>query len=134
MSDRSNSWTTSIIVGTIIALIGILTGLYIADNARQQLAAATQQTEQQETGTEKSASPTPQPKAATLDELPPLDPMEPEAEVPAPAEEPQEATQAEEPVEEPTATPQEEEQDTFEEVTPEELEELTPEQTNDTVG
>ena len=51
MSDRSNSWTTSIIVGTIIALIGILTGLYIADNARQQLAAATQQTEQQETGT-----------------------------------------------------------------------------------
>lgn len=38
MSDK-NSFITSIIVGAVIALLGILTGLYIANNAHEQLAA-----------------------------------------------------------------------------------------------
>lgn len=39
MSDKRIS-LTPIIVGVVIALLGILTGLYVADNARQQLAVA----------------------------------------------------------------------------------------------
>lgn len=39
MSDNKLGALTPIIVGVVIALIGILTGLYIADNAREQLAA-----------------------------------------------------------------------------------------------
>ena len=41
MSDSHRFSYTPIIVGVVIALLGILTGLYIADNARQQLAAYT---------------------------------------------------------------------------------------------
>lgn len=37
MSDNKLGALTPIIVGVVIALIGILTGLYIADNAREQL-------------------------------------------------------------------------------------------------
>ncbi|MBO4811778.1 MAG: hypothetical protein J5552_09490 [Prevotella sp.] len=132
MSDKRTSWTTSIVVGTIIALIGILTGLYIADNARQQLAAATEQPEEQEMVTDKKEDPAPLP-ATTLDELPPLDPMEPEPEVPAVVEEePVVPTQPETPAEEPVATPQESEQDDFEEVTPEELEEISTDDVDNT--
>lgn len=40
MSDKKTA-LTPIIVGAVIALIGILTGLYVAVNAREQLAAAT---------------------------------------------------------------------------------------------
>ena len=39
MSDKRTS-LTPIIVGTVIVLLGILTGLYVADNAKQQLAVA----------------------------------------------------------------------------------------------
>ena len=42
MSDSRRFSYTPIIVGVVIALLGILTGLYIADNARQQLAAYTE--------------------------------------------------------------------------------------------
>ena len=41
MSDRKTS-ITPIIVGVVIALLGILTGLYIATNAREQLEAQNQ--------------------------------------------------------------------------------------------
>ena len=134
MSDKRTSWTTSIVVGTIIALIGILTGLYIADNARQQLAAAAEQSvEGQETVTSTVEAPATQPAPTALEELPPLDPMEPVPEVPAVVEEETVVTTpAESPVEEPVATPQEPEQDDFEEVTPEELEDLSTEDTEDT--
>ena len=134
MSDKRTSWTTSIVVGTIIALIGILTGLYIADNARQQLAAAAEQSvEGQETVTSTVEVPATQPAPTALEELPPLDPMEPEPEVPAVVEEETVVnTPTESPAEEPVAAPQEPEQDDFEEVTPEELEDLSTEDTEDT--
>ena len=54
MSGSHRFSYTPIIVGVVIALLGVLTGLYIADNARQQLAAYTaenpssSQTEQSE--------------------------------------------------------------------------------------
>ena len=44
MSDKQTSYTP-IVVGVVIALIGILTGLYIADNAWQQLARSETTTE-----------------------------------------------------------------------------------------
>ena len=84
MSDNKLGALTPIIVGVVIALIGILTGLYIADNAREQLAVATQTvpvdvTQQPVSLTTPSAAPNeaslPADEIESLDELPPLEPI-----------------------------------------------------------
>ena len=66
MPDKRTS-LTPIIVGVIIALLGILTGLYIADNARSQLAAAHTEQALESTEQEEAANPMP---VAPVDELP----------------------------------------------------------------
>ena len=132
MSDKRAS-LTPIIVGAVIGLLGILVGLYIADNAREQLAAVQAQSateQQEEAGPATTSLPVVEEQPA-LQELPPLEPIVQEPEV-LPAEE-EELTaekevakdttdQTEEPVpEEPVKVeeetePVEEEIDEFEEV------------------
>jgi len=83
MSDKKQFSYTPIIVGVIIALIGILTGFYIADNARQQLAVNQKGTDMffndsLKTDTTTPATDSPQ----SIDELPPLDPVVVDAPIP----------------------------------------------------
>lgn len=76
MSDKRTS-LTPIIVGTVIALIGILTGLYIADNAREQLALAQKEaaSEAEMPDQEMIDQPALPLAADEIPELPPLDPV-----------------------------------------------------------
>ena len=46
MSDKKKFDFTPIVVGVVVGAIGVLAGLYVADNARQQLAAAQAAAEQ----------------------------------------------------------------------------------------
>ncbi len=120
---------TPIIVGAVIALLGILVGLYFAVNAREQLAAASTDTETpaQEAGVANADADAALPVEATTDlpDLPAVD------ETPVLADDEQEPVPEEPVVETPTVTtvddvpavPAEADvPDDFEEVTPEELE------------
>ena len=60
MSDNRRFSYTPIVVGIVIALLGILTGFYIADNARQQLALLSASENQPSSDSEQ-----PDPQAAT---------------------------------------------------------------------
>jgi len=118
MSDKRTS-LSPIIVGVVIALIGILTGLYIADNARSQLKESQQETvaTEQDDDVDKSQA-TELTTFAPADELPAVidDPLPPVVSDPLPTE----AREADE-----QAVPAEElpvEPDDFEEVPLEELE------------
>ena len=75
MSDNRTQ-LTPIIVGVVIALLGILTGLYIADNAREQLALAQKETQSDEEMPAQEMVDVPALPSADdeLPELPPLDP------------------------------------------------------------
>ena len=75
MSDNRTQ-LTPIIVGVVIALLGILTGLYIADNAREQLALAQKETlsDEEMPAQEKVDLPALPSADDELPELPPLDP------------------------------------------------------------
>ena len=82
MSDKRAS-LTPIIVGAVIGLLGILVGLYIADNAREQLAAVQAQSateQQEEAGAATTSLPVAEEQPA-LQELPPLEPVVQEPEV-----------------------------------------------------
>lgn len=95
MSDKRAS-LTPIIVGAVIGLLGILVGLYIADNAREQLAAVQAQSateQQEEAGAATTSLPVAEEQPA-LQELPPLEPMVQEPEV-LPVEEEQPAEKEE---------------------------------------
>lgn len=74
MSDKRQTPWTPVVVGVVVALLGILVGFYVADNARQQLADA-----QQQASHDDEASPTNPPyppQEGTVEaELPPLDPI-----------------------------------------------------------
>lgn len=131
MSDNRTQ-LTPIIVGVVIALLGILTGLYIADNAREQLALAQKETlsDEEMPAQEKVDLPALPSADDELPELPPLDPAYME-------EPPVHEEDADVVEEEPIAPPVEdtteidapeaeegEEVDDFEEVPLEELEEV----------
>jgi len=130
MSDRKTS-ITPIIVGVGIALLGILTGLYIATNAREQLEAQNQNVSP---ATENMQATDAQPatEQAALPDLPEIEGTS------APiAEEPIEVEEVEEPVipevpnveETPKVTTVETEQgepDDFVPVSPEEIEKALP--------
>ena len=75
MSDNRTQ-LTPIIVGVVIALLGILTGLYIADNAREQLALAQKEalSDEEMPAQEKVDLPALPSADDELPELPPLDP------------------------------------------------------------
>ena len=75
MSDNRTQ-LTPIIVGAVIALLGILTGLYIADNAREQLALAQKEALSDEVMPAQEMVELPALPSADdeLPELPPLDP------------------------------------------------------------
>ena len=75
MSDNRTQ-LTPIIVGVVIALLGILTGLYIADNAREPLALAqTEALSDEEMPAQEKVDVPALPSADDeLPELPPLDP------------------------------------------------------------
>ena len=75
MSDNRTQ-LTPIIVGVVIALLGILTGLYIADNAREQLALAQKEalSDEEMPAQEKVDLPSLPSADDELPELPPLDP------------------------------------------------------------
>jgi len=76
MSDKRQFSYTPIIVGVIIALIGILTGFYIADNARQQLAVNQKGSDMFFDDSLKAEPAVPVETAPLpLEELPPLDPV-----------------------------------------------------------
>ena len=130
MSDNRTQ-LTPIIVGVVIALLGILTGLYIADNAREQLALAQKETLSDEEMPAQEMVDVPALPSADdeLPELPPLDPAY--MEEPPVHEEDVEVVEEESiapPVEDTTEVdiPEEgaEEVDDFEEVPLEELEEV----------
>lgn len=131
MSDNRTQ-LTPIIVGVVIALLGILTGLYIADNAREQLALAQKEalSDEEMPAQEKVDLPALPSADDELPELPPLDPAYME-------EPPVHEEDADIVNEEPIAPPvedtteidapeaeEEEEIDDFEEVPLEELEEV----------
>ena len=131
MSDNRTQ-LTPIIVGAVIALLGILTGLYIADNAREQLALAQKETLSDEEMPAQEMVELPALPSADdeLPELPPLDPVY--MEEPPVIEEDADVVEEEPvapPVEDTTAVdiPEEDEVievDDFEEVPLEELEEV----------
>ena len=75
MSDNRTS-LTPIIVGCVIALLGILTGLYVADNAREQLALAQTGSQADEIAPDQQMMDLPAMPEAEMEmpELPPLDP------------------------------------------------------------
>ncbi len=125
MSDNQHTSFTPIIVGSVIALLGILTGLYIADNAREQLALLTS-VQEEETVEEGNTSVSQQPDTSRMPmetDIPDLPPVDPVA-VPEMPE--TNSASVEEPVGEEaegTVDDQEgEEVDDFIEVSPEELE------------
>ncbi|MBQ8097241.1 MAG: hypothetical protein IJ551_02180 [Prevotella sp.] len=107
MSDKQSSSLTPIIVGVIIALIGILTGFYVADNANEQLAALQQQgqqaADQLTDAPATSAKSTQSEEQPEMQELPPLDPITEVPDVLPEVDEPAADEQAD--VEEPTETP-----------------------------
>ena len=130
MSDKHSTSFTPIIVGAVIAILGILTGFYIADNANRKLEAATAHASEDSVSVGNMPV-TPMPASTDADfepsELPPLDPME----IPVPYEEPvldemPVPEQPEQPVQEVEETVPEQpvEEDEFEEVPLEELEQL----------
>ena len=130
MSDNRTQ-LTPIIVGVVIALLGILTGLYIADNAREQLALAQKEalSDEEMPAQEKVDLPALPSADDELPELPPLDPAY--MEEPPVHEEDADVVEEEPiapPVEDTTEVdiPEEdaEEVDDFEEVPLEELEEV----------
>ena len=131
MSDNRTQ-LTPIIVGAVIALLGILTGLYIADNAREQLALAQKEALSDEEMPAQEMVELPALPSADdeLPELPPLDPAY--MEEPPVIEEDVDVVEEEPvapPVEDTTAVdiPEEDEVievDDFEEVPLEELEEV----------
>ena len=130
MSDRKTS-ITPIIVGVVIALLGILTGLYIATNAREQLEAQNQNVSPA-TEDVQATDAQPTTEQAALPDLPEIEGT------PAPiVEEPIEVEVVEEPVipevpnveETPKVTTVETEQgepDDFVPVSPEEIEKALP--------
>lgn len=130
MSDRKTS-ITPIIVGVVIALLGILTGLYIATNAREQLEAQNQNVSPA-TEDVQATDAQPTTEQAALPDLPEIEGT------PAPAaEEAIEVEEVEEPVipevpnveETPKVTTVETEQgepDDFVPVSPEEIEKALP--------
>ena len=128
MSDRKNN-LTPIIVGAVIALLGILVGLYFAVNAREQLAAASTETETPANEAGVAASDTdaalPSDAATALPDLPAVDDtpaIESEETEPLP-DEPVVETPPVTTVDDVPAVPAEVDvPDDFEEVTPEELE------------
>ena len=134
MSDKHTSYTP-IVVGVVIALLGVLTGLYIADNAWQQLAqneapetnaAEAQQSAQQE---EDQQLP-----ALNLEPLAPVVVDEPVAEIEEelPVPDVPEADVTPIPAEEP-ARPLSEETDDFEEVPIQEIEQAAANQHADSL-
>lgn len=142
MSDKHTS-LTPIIVGSVIALIGILTGLYIADNAREQLAQANAASQAEEELAPEATDRQPfatETEAEEMPELPPMDPVDTyvvEEEVVPEVPEVPEVTEVaktptvEDSVDDASATdiPAEPvEVDDFEEVSPEEIEEAMPQE------
>ena len=97
MSDKRRTSWTPVVVGVVIALLGILTGLYVADNARQQLATTDRQPAEQAEGGAQQPVPTAAQQEQALPELPPLEPIEAIAAEPADEED---APQASEPADE----------------------------------
>ncbi len=139
MSDKHTS-LTPIIVGSVIALIGILTGLYIADNAREQLAQANAASQAEEKLAPEATDRQPfatETEAEEMPELPPMDPVdtyvveeEVVPEVPEVTEVAKTPT-VEDSVDDASATdiPAEPvEVDDFEEVSPEEIEQAMPQE------
>ena len=124
MSDNNQrSSLTPIVVGVVIALLGIFIGLYIAENAREQLAAASgQPVDESASDTEANISVAAgladlPPADATVADLPPLEPIVVDAlpeiddDEPIPVAEPAlpeapdvSGTQPEPPIEEPAAS------------------------------
>ena len=134
MSDNRISWTP-IIVGAVIALLGILTGLYIADHAREQLAQATAGSQQVEDAVQEADDHQSARQETELTELPPLDPMdmvvveENVPDVPEVVEEPATEDSVDDATDVDVDIPDTPiEVDDFEEVPPEELEESAPQQ------
>ena len=139
MSDKHTS-LTPIIVGSVIALIGILTGLYIADNAREQLAQANAASQAEEELAPEATDRQPfatETEAEEMPELPPMDPVETyvaEEEVVPEVPEVTEVAKTptvEDSIDDASATdiPAEPvEVDDFEEVSPEEIEQAMPQE------
>lgn len=132
MSDKKS--LTPIIVGSVIALLGILTGLYIAANAREQLQAAEQEMQMTDNSTEKTAVSEQPAETASLPDLPAVDDMPllvPDE--PVVSDEPAEAEAVEETmVTEPSGETEADtdlgEPDDFVPVSPEEIEQSVPQQ------
>ena len=130
MSDNRTQ-LTPIIVGVVIALLGILTGLYIADNAREQLALAQKEALPDEEIPAQEMVDLPALPSAD-DELPELPPLDPAYMEEPPVHEEDADIVNEEPIAPPVEDttevdiPEEgaEEVDDFEEVPLEELEEV----------
>lgn len=131
MSDNRTQ-LTPIIVGAVIALLGILTGLYIADNAREQLALAQKETLSDEEMPAQEMVELPALPSAD-DELPELPPLDPAYMEEPPVHEEDADIVNEEPIAPPVEDTTEidapeaeegEEVDDFEEVPLEELEEV----------
>ena len=129
MSDKKST-LTPIIVGAVIALLGILTGLYIATNAREgNLSSANAEGESLTESQSVVESPTSEELGEVLPDLPAVD------DTPAPAiEEPVEEEaipEIPEAPETPQVTTVETEQgepDDFEPVSPEEIEQAIPQE------
>ena len=129
MSDKKTT-LTPIIVGAVIALLGILTGLYIATNAREGNLSSANAEEQSLTESQSAAeSPTSEEMSEVLPDLPAVDdtpvpvieePVEEEAvpEIPETPETPQVTT----------VETEQGEPDDFEPVSPEEIEKAIPQQ------
>ena len=131
MSDNRTQ-LTPIIVGAVIALLGILTGLYIADNAREQLALAQKEALSDEVMPAQEMVELPALPSAD-DELPELPPLDPAYMEEPPVHEEDADIVNEEPIAPPVEDTTEidapeaeegEEVDDFEEVPLEELEEV----------
>ena len=120
---KNEKTLTPIIVGCVIALLGILTGLYIADNARQTTTdstamAATASQDQPEGDIANDTVGT-----GIMEELPPVEPSEEEDK-----ENPKEGGPVISVVEENAFSPDADipfEEDTFRELSPEEMDELS---------
>lgn len=126
MSDRKSSFTP-IIVGAVIALLGILTGLYIATNAREQQEAQLSKNEAAASGNVEQADDQFATEQTTLPELPEVEEM-PQPEMKEPLE-PDVVTEVVPEVPEVTTvdTPNDEPDD-FTPVSPEEIEQALPHQ------
>lgn len=118
---------TPIVVGVVIALLGILTGLYFAENAREQLANLSS-SEAPEAASDLQSADSIEPDADALITPMPLEPLDPITVDEMPAIEPEEEPATTDAEVEPVVTEEEpqpeiddmEEVDDFEEVDPEE--------------